>query len=105
MTRIRAVAASLVLVMPILGVSNPVVADDAQLLVSAAANQSTAISDSPATSNADMSSEDEILRLFNLYRDARSARMLEEADPLAKQIVDLSIRANGIDSKTLSFRR
>lgn len=101
--RIQAVAAGLVLLMPILVVTYPVFADDARSLAPAATNSSNVISANPATSDADISSEEEIRRLFDLYRDARSAGMLEEADTLAKRIVDLSIRANGIDSKTTAM--
>ena len=101
--RIQAVAAGLVLLVPILVVTYPVIADDARSLAPAATNSSNVISANPATSDADISSEEEIRRLFDLYRDARYAGMLEEADTLAKRIVDLSIRANGIDSKTTAM--
>jgi len=101
--RIQAVAAGLVLLMPILVVTYPVIADDARSLAPAATNSSNVISANPATSDADISSEEEIRRLFDLYRDARSAGMLEEADTLAKRIVDLSIRAYGIDNKVTAL--
>lgn len=101
--RIPAVAAGLVLLMSILVVTYPVVADDARSLAPVATNSSNVISANPATSDADISSEEEIRRLFDLYRDARSAGMLEEADTLAKRIVDLSIRAYGIDNKVTAL--
>jgi tetratricopeptide (TPR) repeat protein len=101
--RIQAVAAGLVLLMPILVVTYPVIADDARSLAPTATNSSNVISANPATSDADISSEEEIRRLFDLYRDARSPGMLEEADTLAKRIVDLSIRAYGIDNKVTAL--
>ncbi|MGI9206031.1 MAG: tetratricopeptide repeat protein [Woeseiaceae bacterium] len=42
--------------------------------------------------------ENEIYRLLELYEDARMAGMLEEADMLAKQIVEISIQSYGRDS-------
>ena len=44
--------------------------------------------------------KDEIELLFDLYREAQLTRQIEEADTLAKRIVDTSIRTHGIDSKT-----
>jgi tetratricopeptide (TPR) repeat protein len=41
---------------------------------------------------------DEIRRLFELYKDALANSQYLEADTLAKRIVELSIRLNGIDS-------
>lgn len=43
--------------------------------------------------------ENEIFRLLELYEDARMAGMLEEADVLAKQIVEVSIQSYGRDSQ------
>jgi len=45
------------------------------------------------------SADEGIQRLFSLYMDARSAGMMEEADILAKQIVERSILSFGRDSK------
>lgn len=42
--------------------------------------------------------EAELRRLFELYRDSLAARAYLEADTLAKQIVELSIRIYGLDS-------
>jgi tetratricopeptide (TPR) repeat protein len=47
----------------------------------------------------DQSSDEEVRRLFSLYVDARSAGVVEEADSLAKQIVEMSISSFGRDSK------
>ncbi len=47
----------------------------------------------------DRSVENEIFRLLGLYEDARMAGMLEEADVLAKQIVEVSIQSYGRDSQ------
>lgn len=41
---------------------------------------------------------DELRRLYGLYRDALDSAAYLEADTLAKRIVELSIRINGIDS-------
>jgi len=43
--------------------------------------------------------ENEIYRLLELYEDARTAGMLEEAEMLAKQIVEVSIQSYGRDSQ------
>ncbi len=43
--------------------------------------------------------ENEIYRLLELYEDARTAGMLDEADMLAKQVVELSIKSYGRDSR------
>ena len=47
----------------------------------------------------DQSSDEEVRRLFGLYVDARSAGVIDEADSLAKQIVEMSISSFGRDSK------
>ena len=49
--------------------------------------------------DAEQSGGEELSRLFELYRDARAAGMLEEADVIAKQIVELSIEVFGQDNK------
>ena len=41
---------------------------------------------------------DELKRMFELYREALDNRQFVEADTLAKQVVELSIRLNGLDS-------
>ena len=45
------------------------------------------------------SADEDIQQLFSLYMDARTAGMMQEADVLAKQIVERSIRSFGRDSK------
>ena len=42
--------------------------------------------------------EQQLRRMFVLYMDAVSDKMFEEADSLAKQIVELTIRLHGLDS-------
>jgi len=42
--------------------------------------------------------EEELKRLFELYREALSNKDFLEADTLAKRVVELSIRLNGLDS-------
>ena len=49
----------------------------------------------PAETEADA---DELKRLFELYRDALQNKAYLEADTLAKRVVELSIRLNGLDS-------
>ena len=44
------------------------------------------------------SAADELQRLFDLYREALNAGQYLEADTLAKQVVEFSIRINGLDS-------
>jgi tetratricopeptide (TPR) repeat protein len=45
------------------------------------------------------SADQELRSLFTQYKDALSTEMWDEADTLAKTIVDVSIRTNGRDSK------
>lgn len=45
-----------------------------------------------------LSATDRLQNLFKLYRDAVADRMFGEADTLAKQIVELTIEINGLDS-------
>lgn len=45
----------------------------------------------------------DIDRLFLLYKDARAEGSFDEADTLAKRIVDASIASNGIDSKVTAI--
>jgi len=47
----------------------------------------------------DPGDDDQVMRLFDLYMDARIAGTTQEADVLAKQIVEVSIRSYGRDSK------
>lgn len=76
------------------------VADDAQMQVPlATVNQhpdTRVFEPDPGIENSD---EDEVRRLFDLYIDARVAGTAEEADVLAKQIVQVSITSFGRDSK------
>ena len=47
----------------------------------------------------DFSPEEDIQRLFSLYMDARNTGMIDEAEVLAKQIVELSIVSYGYESR------
>lgn len=51
------------------------------------------------TTNGPESAEQAIFRLFGLYLEARSSGMLDEAEVLAKQIVEISINTYGVQSK------
>lgn len=76
------------------------IADDVQLrdpVISV--NHHSATSDFEAVPDSAFSREEELRRLFDLYMDARVAGTLEEADILAKQIVQVSILSYGRDSK------
>jgi hypothetical protein len=42
--------------------------------------------------------KDELIRLFELYRESLENKAYLEADTLAKQVVELSIKLNGLDS-------
>jgi len=49
--------------------------------------------------DAGISPEEDIQRLFSLYIDARNTGMIDEAEMLAKQIVELSIVSYGYESR------
>lgn len=93
------VAISLFAFLPSLLLHNSAIADDTYALVSGTVADSSIISTNTAMSDSDNSSDEEIHRLIGLYRDARSARSLQESDALAKRIIDESIRSNGRSSK------
>jgi len=99
MARIKNVPISLAWLMSSLIVQQSAVAADQQSPVSGTVTKSSLSAVNTVASGDVTSSTGEIRRLFDLYKDARSSHMLEEADTLAKRIVDVSIRANGIDSK------
>jgi len=98
MSRMQGTIRSLVLLMPMLVATCPAVADDAQSLVSGTATKSTDTSINLATGETAALPDDDIRQLFELYREARSSSMPDEADTLAKRIVEVSIRDNGTDS-------
>ncbi len=95
-------AASLILMLPVLAAGH-----GTAVLTVAAPGDSVQILEEPATSlSNDVPELDsaverarELRRLLDLYRDARFTGMLDEADVLAKQIVELSIVSYGVDSK------
>jgi len=99
MTRTQTAALSLVLSLPILLATSPALADDAQSLVSESSAKTSVVSAAPATSSS-AEPEDDIRLLFELYREAQSGHMSDEADTLAKRIVEVSIRDNGPNSRT-----
>ena len=65
----------------------------------AAAESTMEIAIAAPVVQAEISEGEELRRLFELYRDARTAGMLDEADVIAKQIVELSIETFGLDNK------
>jgi tetratricopeptide (TPR) repeat protein len=98
MLRMQKAARSLAVFISIVVVQSPLFAEDE---IAAGATTADATSSSyinRATFNATSSAENEVVRLFALYQDARSASMQEEADSLAKQIVEVSIRSYGRES-------
>lgn len=100
MTRSRTAAASLLLAAPILLATEYASADDVQPRVPGPVLQTSIVPDSPGTAVPGDAPDGDIERLLDLYREAQLSSMLEEADTLAKRIVDMSIRVHGIDSKT-----
>ena len=54
--------------------------------------------DAPVVDNDSETDEERLSRLFTLYLNAVSDRQFEEADTLAKQVVELTIRTYGLDS-------
>jgi len=74
-------------------------AADASTAVSDASGASAAFFIGATTYEPSESADEDIQRLFSLYMDARSSGMMEEADILAKQIVEKSILSFGRNSK------
>ena len=99
MARIRSLAIHLILIFLILATQHVAAANDANSARPAMATESSYLSISNTTSGTGTSAGNELRRLFDLYKDARSAGILEEADVLAKQIVELSIQSFGFYSK------
>jgi len=99
MARIKNVPIGLLLLLSSLLVQQTATAAEKQSLAAGTVTESSRAAVTTVTSREANSSTAEIRQLFDLYEEARSSRMLEEADTLAKRIVDVSIRANGIDSK------
>jgi tetratricopeptide (TPR) repeat protein len=94
MTNIRAIPIPLILLLPILLAPQLAAADDA------ISPDPTAIS--KMTRDTGRSADIDIARLFAQFADAQSTGMWEEADLLAKQIVEYSIESHGFYSKHTS---
>lgn len=73
--------------------------DDATIPESAVAMATANLPVGDMSVDAAVSPEDRILRMFSLYMEARSTGMLDEAEVLAKQIVEMSITSYGVQSK------
>lgn len=103
MTRILTGACSLLLIAPTI-MAQPVTAvGGTQSLAPENAAVASIAPHNGAISGANQDEGDDIDRLFNLYRTARSTGMKEEADTLAKRIVNVSIESYGLDSKTTAI--
>lgn len=99
MNRLSPLATLLCLVIPYLA-SQPSIAEensdapDPPLVTISAAmpvvNAQEDVSDAP---------DEELQRLFTLYMEARNSDMIEEAEVLAKQLVELSIHSYGYESR------
>jgi tetratricopeptide (TPR) repeat protein len=103
MKRTQTLALGLAVLMPVLMMNHSAAAEGAQTLSPGAiADLNT---ESPAADSGDTAAapDEEIRRLFLQYRQARSTYMLDEADTLAKRIVDLSIREYGVDDRTTAI--
>ena len=99
MARIGSTAIHLILIFSILAAQHVAATDDANSPDPTVVTKSSNFSISKTSSDTGTSAENDIRRLFDLYIDARSAGMREEADVLAKQIVELSIWSYGFYSK------
>lgn len=88
--------------------SGPVAGDESEELAPITLEDSRHVSDPvfdeeitealPDTAPQPQSSRERLRQLFTLYRDAVADSMYAEADTLAKQIVELTIEINGLDS-------
>jgi tetratricopeptide (TPR) repeat protein len=96
MARILTTAISLVLFVS----SWPTAAQELRQSLTGTANKADVSHVDRVTLGDDESAEQEIARLFDQYKDALSNQTWDEADTLAKLIVDKSIRTFGRESKT-----
>lgn len=76
-----------------------IAADDTQQSLTGTSAKSSVSVAGSAKFNSGQSADQELRSLFTQYKDALSTEMWDEADTLAKTIVDVSIHANGRDSK------
>ena len=98
MPSIRTISVSLILCFSLF-IAPQATAEDASAPASDTRGTSAAYFVGATTYEPGESADEDIRRLFSLYMDARSAGMMEEADILAKQIVERSILSFGRDSK------
>ena len=99
MTSIHSTALRLILILPILAAQHVAAADGTNSSNQTSVTKSSRSSISNMSSDTGTSAENYIARLFEQYTDARSAGMWQEADMLAKQIVEYSIESYGFYSK------
>jgi hypothetical protein len=98
MNRSKPIAASLIITLSLLAVQYAAAEGAAPSVLVSNINSSESMLDLPRA-ELQMSDEDEISRLLGLFSEARVVGTTEEADVLAKQIVEASIRSYGRDSK------
>jgi hypothetical protein len=98
MPSIRTASINFILFIPLLAVQHAAAQDSSVTDRDVAGRPAVAFVD---TANYELieSADEDIQQLFSLYMDARTAGMMQEADVLAKQIVEKSIRSFGRDSK------
>ena len=98
MPSVRTASLNLVLLIPLL-TAQRAAADDESASALDVASYSTAYFVGATNDEPNDSADEDIQRLFSLYRDARASGMMQEADILAKQIVERSILSFGRASK------
>lgn len=98
MPGVRTVSLNLILLIPLL-TAQRTAADDESAPVLDVARYSTAYFIGATNYEPNDSADEDIQRLFSLYMDARASGMMQEADILAKQIVERSILSFGRNSK------
>lgn len=99
MHRLKPIAASLIFTMIFPAVECAVAADsDSTPVAVTKLSTNNARLELPGAES-ELDDVDEVSRLFTLYMDARASGTTEEADVIAKQIVEVSIRDYGRDSK------
>ena len=98
MPSIRTASINFILWIPLLAVQHAAAQDSSTNDLDIARTSAVSFVD---TTNYELieSADEDIQQLFSLYMDARAAGMMQEADVLAKQIVERSIRSFGRNSK------
>lgn len=89
----------ILLVLPLLAGQSAFAAENDQSPGAATTTIATAIPLVDESAGTDLQIDNDILQLFSLLMDAQATGMIDEAETLAKRIIELSIQSYGYDSR------